>query len=88
MIEERFKEAIDRWVADACPMGGFMTAVLENDLAMAMGKADEGARENLFDIIKYLWNECPAHCWGSKEIEGLAAVAVTQAKAVLEEANK
>jgi hypothetical protein len=67
MIEKRFKEAIDRWVSDACPMGGFITAVLENDLAMAMGKADKDARENLFDIIKYLWNECPAPCWGSKE---------------------
>jgi len=67
MIEQRFKEAIDRWVKDASPMGGFITAVIENDLAGAIGRADVDARENLHEIIKYLWNECPSPCWGSKE---------------------
>jgi hypothetical protein len=67
MIEQRFKEAIDRWVADACPMGSFINAVLENDLAQALGRADEDARENLHDIVKYLYNQAPSSCWGSKE---------------------
>jgi hypothetical protein len=67
MIEQRFKEAIDRWVTDACPMGGFITAVLENDLRGAIGRADEDAFHNIKDIVRYLWNEVPAPCWGSKE---------------------
>jgi hypothetical protein len=67
MIEQRFKEAIDRWVADACPMGGFITAVLENDLAGAIGRADVDALATIRETITYLWNECPTGCWGSKE---------------------
>lgn len=67
MIEPRFKEAIDRWVKDACPMGSFVNAVLENDLIQAIGRADEDALDNLKEIVKYLYNEVPAQCWGSKE---------------------
>lgn len=67
MIEQRFKDAIDRWVEDACPMGSFINAVLENNLAEALGRADESARENLHDIVKYLYNDVPGSCWGSKE---------------------
>lgn len=67
MIEQRFKEAIDRWVNDACPMGGFINAVLENNLKEALGRADEDAYHNIRDIVKYLYNEVPAGCWGSRE---------------------
>jgi len=67
MIEERFKEAIDAYVKDGRPMGGFVTAVLENNLMLAIGKADEDAYHNLREIVKYLYNDAPSSCWGSPE---------------------
>lgn len=67
MIEARFKEAIDRWVKSACPMGNFITAVLENDLKLAIAYADDSAVANLKQIVIYLYNDVPSGCWGSKE---------------------
>lgn len=67
MIEERHKAAIERYVKDGCPTGRFLQYVLENDLSNSFGFADEHSRENLYDIVKYLYNEVPGSCWGSKE---------------------
>jgi len=67
MIEPRFKEAIDAWVSIARPMAGFINAVLENDFIEAVGRADPEAYANLKDIVKYLYNDCPIGCWGSKD---------------------
>lgn len=67
MIEERFKAGIDRWVKNGIPPGGFLTAVLENNLSVAIGKADEDAFKNLRDIVSYCYNNIPAAAWGSKE---------------------
>ena len=67
MIPVDTKESINQYVAKHCPVGGFLKAVLSNDLFSAMGRADENNRANLFDIISYLWNEVPGNCWGSPE---------------------
>ena len=67
MIPQCTKDAIDRYVADRCPVGGFLEAVLSNDLAESFGRADEENRANLFDIVKYCWNEIPGNCWGSRK---------------------
>lgn len=45
--------------------GGFLTAVLTNDLMGAVGKADEISRDSLFGIVTYLYNVAPVSCHGS-----------------------
>ena len=65
MIPQRMKEAIDRYVADHIPVGGFLEAVLSNDLTAAFGRADEENRANLYDIIRYCYWKIPGTCWGS-----------------------
>jgi hypothetical protein len=47
--------------------GGFLCAVLENDLVGAFARADSTSRACLNDIIMYLQREVPARCWGSRE---------------------
>jgi hypothetical protein len=42
-----------------------------NDLREALGRADSTNREALFDIVSYIYNECPFQCWGSPEKVGL-----------------
>jgi hypothetical protein len=64
-IDLRFREALDHWIAEACPPGGFLNAVLCNDLSDAIGRGDEFAIDNLPHIVSYLYNDCPASCWGS-----------------------
>lgn len=65
LIEPRFKESIDAWVATARPTGSFLAAVLDNDLEQAIGRGDDAAIANLPHIVAYLYNDCPRHCWGS-----------------------
>ena len=50
------------------PTGGFLQAVLSNDLMTAMASADESSRANLYDICRYVYNHLPMGCHGSPEI--------------------
>lgn len=66
-IPARTKAGIDRYVDQRVPPGGFLMAVLSNDLTDALGRADEENRANLFAIVNYCYNEIPFTCWGSPE---------------------
>ena len=69
------KEDIDAWVRQAATPGSFLHAVLTNDLRTACEKADDRNQLALFDIVGYLYNECPMNCWGSVEkVEAWAAM--------------
>ena len=59
--------SIDRYVEHHLQPGGFLRAVFENNLREALGRADSINRESLFDIVAYIYNECPFNCWGSPE---------------------
>jgi hypothetical protein len=48
-------------------LGGFVQAVLANDLREAVGRADSTSLLALLPIVRFLWNEAPADCWGSLE---------------------
>jgi hypothetical protein len=67
MIPENVKESFDRYVRDRCPTGGFLQAVLENNLVESFARADDYNRENLFDIVQYLYSVMPRYCWGSPD---------------------
>lgn len=47
--------------------GGFLSAVLENNLKEALGRADLENRAALFAIVSWCYNEMPSQAWGSKE---------------------
>lgn len=47
------------------PMGGFMNAVLENDLLEAYFRADDINRRLIFEIVSWLYSQAPVECWGS-----------------------
>ena len=62
-IQDGFRIYIERHVLP----GSFVRACLENNLTMAFGKADEINRERRSDIVRFLHNEAPGTCWGSRE---------------------
>ena len=66
-IRPDIREALDAWAGSARPVGGFLAAVLTNDLFGALGRADADNRAALFTICDYVYNELPSICWGSKE---------------------
>lgn len=66
-IPSHLMGAIDRYLQHGITPGGFLTAVITNDLAGAFNRADAISRHYLFDIVKYFWNYAPSSCWGSSE---------------------
>ena len=67
LIEHRFKEALEAYIATGRHPGGFLNAILCNDLMEAVARADESALDNLPHIVSWLYNEVPISCWGSPE---------------------
>jgi hypothetical protein len=66
-LPEHMHEGTKMYVEKGLEPGGFLYAVLCNDLAAAFGKADEINFQRMSDWASWLWNEAPGACWGSKE---------------------
>jgi len=49
------------------PTGGFLEAVLCNDLHGACSQADDDNLPELPNIVKFCYNELRGDCWGSPE---------------------
>ena len=65
-------DSLVAYFEDHLPVGGFLTAVLSNDLGMAFAKADLGNRATMYDYAAWLYNYAPAYgpnadSWGSLE---------------------
>ena len=60
-------ESLKLYISDGIPPGGFLTAVLENDLMGAFGRADSQNAAALFDICAYIHNCVPYRAHGSPE---------------------
>ena len=68
LIQSRFRESLERYIEHGYQPGGFLTAVLANDLKEAVGRADEEALQNIPHIVAYLYNDAPGMAWGSPEL--------------------
>lgn len=66
-VPEHLRGGLSRYVMQGIRPGHFLTAVLEHELFDAMGRADENSRAGLFDLVSYIYNECPGGCHGSRE---------------------
>lgn len=67
IIPQITMDALDRYVHQGIPTGGFLYAVLTNDLFEAMGRADQNNRAVLFEICQYIYNLVPSGAWGTPE---------------------
>jgi len=61
-------DTLDLYVTRGIPTGGFLYAVLTNNLFDAVTRADPMNRAALKDICVYVYNDLPQDCWGSPEI--------------------
>ncbi len=70
MIPDELKRGLDDYAQHGTPTGGFLRAVLANDLMEAVGRADDNNVRLLKEICSYIYNEMPSRhtgCWGSYE---------------------
>ena len=66
-IREDLYGALERYLNHGIMPGSFMTAVLENNLREAFGRADIDNEANLKNIVGYIYNHLPSNSWGSPE---------------------
>lgn len=59
------RAALDRHAHEHQHTGGFVTAVLENNLMEAIGQADANSLAAMRSILAYVYNEIPGACHGS-----------------------
>lgn len=92
-IPKLIKQGIDRYAKKGVPTGGFLKAVLCNDLFEAVGRAGDESESALKQIVQYVYNEIPGNCWGSLEqydawIEKHIAKRQKEQDALLQDANQ
>lgn len=68
MLPEHMRDGARLYIEHGVPPGGFMTAVLENNLVKALARAHGTDRAAMFEWASWLYNECPGNAWGSEEI--------------------
>ena len=66
-MREDTKLRIDQYVENGMALCGFLNAVFCNNLFDAVALADSGNRQDLPEIVSYIYNQCPSGCWGSPE---------------------
>jgi hypothetical protein len=65
-VPNRFLAAgVQRYIEHGIPPGGFLSAVISNDLREAASHADSTNRELLYEWVKFFANNAPQLCWGS-----------------------
>lgn len=66
-IEDEELSALKDYVNKKVDPGSLLRSVLSNDFVAACAHADEINLHNLPAYAKYLYNELPSACWGTKE---------------------
>lgn len=67
ILPDHMQEGMQLWIERGILPGGFLTAVLRNDLMGALGRADSTNIDRLKDYGMFLYNEVPSECFGSDE---------------------
>ena len=64
-VPSHIHDSLIGYVVDHARVGGFLRAVLSNDLSWSFAAADPENVAHLHDIVKWLGNETPHDCRGS-----------------------
>lgn len=65
-LPKRLRSGAKRYIEQGIKPGGFLTAVIQNNLKEAVGKADDEMIRVIPSIVGWFYNEAPYDCWGSK----------------------
>lgn len=61
------REGTRAYIEEGIPPGGFLWAVMQNDLVEAFATADGVNQEMMFYWAEFLYNEAPRAAWGSRK---------------------
>lgn len=60
--------SVRRYIENRLEPGGFLAAIITNDLAGAFSRADSTNIKLIQEFITWFYNHAPASCWGSPEV--------------------
>lgn len=63
-LPAHLRESLDAYIDTGRPLGGFLSAVVDNNLKEACARADEESVGVIHVIVAFLYNEAVAGCWG------------------------
>lgn len=67
-VHRRYRGGLQRYVDDKIRPGGFLVAVLRNDLQDALARVDDDiTAEQLRVLVRWVYQYVPSHAWGSKD---------------------
>jgi hypothetical protein len=66
-IPDYMMDGVIRYIEDGVEPGGFLSAVLVNDLTGAVAHADDVNMRNLPAYVRFFYNHCPSACWGNRD---------------------
>ena len=67
-MRDKIRASIDAYARDGVPTGGFLRSVLEHlDVFEVFARADEENTRDMREILRYVYNEIPSDCHGSRE---------------------
>lgn len=61
------QDSIDEYVSARTPVGGFLTALLTNNLTETFARGDSRNQEFIREYVEHLYWCVPSTCWGSEE---------------------
>lgn len=67
LMPAKYVPGLERWIKEGIEPGGFLQAVLKNDLFNAIAKADQVSQMALEFICGWLSCHAPAPCFGSEK---------------------
>lgn len=67
LVPPHMWDAVTNYFVHRYQPGGFLTALLSNDLMGAMGKADDVNASNMHQWCQFLYNYAPSGSYGSPE---------------------
>jgi hypothetical protein len=67
LLPEALRAGMRRYIEHGNVPGGFLQAVLRNDLKDATFRADDTNLQAMRDIVLFMHHEAPSDCWGSRE---------------------
>jgi len=67
LIPGHMQSGLYHYITKGIAPGGFLMAVLENNLRNAVGQADQVNIRAIPEYIQFLYNYAPSGCWGSEE---------------------
>ena len=65
-VPPHMHSGIIMYVEEGVPPGDFLSAVINNDLREACGRADDHNIRRLHTFVMWFYNQAPNGCWGYK----------------------